>query len=102
MTRDFPNNIIYKAMYVIINNRLNDYKTIDYVSEIFVEQSHFAWHEIKKLRKLISQYMDTAAFVDITDESNRDFNNVLNTQHNESESESDDETIRRQRRPIFL
>ena len=44
--------------------------------------------------------MDTAAFVDITDESNRDLNNVLNTEHNESES--DEESTPRQRRPIFL
>ena len=48
--------------------------------------------------------MDTAAFVDITDESNRDLNNVLNTEHNESESQSESESDKepRQPRPIFL
>ena len=80
MHRDFPQNAIYKFTFDLIKECLDNYDDINYVYLRFSKLNRHALRTMERVRELMNEYMDTVAGVDITPESNRQLNNVFNTQ----------------------
>ena len=81
MHRDFPQNAIYKFTFGSMKECLDNYDDIDYVYFRFSKLNRRVLRTMERVRELMNEYTYTVAGVDITAESNRQLNNVFNTQY---------------------